>query len=229
MTPSGAHPLPDDLLGLAMGEDVPGGRAALEAHLDECEACRREYAGMVETLAALAYAAPPAAPPTGLRSAILAAAAREPRPVPLAAPAEAAPAGPARRRRSAWPDWSRWAPRVAVSAAAVMAVVFAVLITTNAGVQTRTVALHGVSGTVSVTDGTAVLESDAFAALPADRIYEMWVIHDGSVSPAGLFRSAAPPVTVRVPVASGDTIAVTREPAGGTRQPTSTPVASASI
>jgi len=57
----------------------------------------------------------------------------------------------------------------------------------------------------------------------------MWVIHDGAARPAGVFRNAASPVAVSGTVAPGDIIAVTKEPAGGSAQPTTTPVASAAI
>jgi len=223
MTRSAAHPAEEDLMALALGEADAGPRAALEAHLDACEPCRREYIGLIETLGTMAYAAPPQAPPARLRADILEAAAREPR-------AEPAPvATPARRRRAAWRGWSAWGPRLVVGAGALAAIVFATLVIVNGSASTRSIALHGVSGTVVVTGHTAALESADFAPLPMNRTYELWVIHNGAARPAGLFRTAASPVPVGGTVAPGDTVAVTREPAGGSVQPTTTPVASAAI
>jgi anti-sigma-K factor RskA len=223
MNRSPAHPPEEELIALALGESDAGPRAELEAHLDACETCRREYVGLIETLGTMAYAAPPEAPPARLRAEILEAAAREPR----AAPATLA--APARQRRIAWRGWSSWAPRIAVGAGALAAIVFAMLVFTTGSASTRSIALHGVPGNVVVSDHSAALESADFAPLPASRVYEMWVIHDGAARPAGVFRSAASPVAVRGTVAPGDTFAVTKEPAGGSAQPTTTPVAGAAI
>jgi len=223
MTRPAAHPPEEDLMALALGEADAGPRAALEAHLDACEPCRREFVGLIETLGTIAYAAPPQAPPARLRAEILEAAAREPRAV--AAPV----ATPARSRRVAWRGRSAWGPRIVVGAGALAAIVFAALVVINGSASTHSIALHGVPGTVVVTGHTAALESADFAPLPANRTYEMWVIHNGAARPAGVFRTAASPVLVGGTVAPGDTVAVTREPAGGSVQPTTTPVASAAV
>jgi len=223
MNRSPAHPPEEDLVALALGESAAGARAELEAHLDVCETCRHEYVGLVETLGTMAYAAPQQTPPVRLRADILEAVAREPRVEPASFDV------PPRRRRLAWPDWSAWAPRIVVGVGALAAIVFAVLVFTNGSAASRSVSLHGVPGNVVVTDHGAALESADFAPLPASRVYEMWVIHDGTARPAGLFHSAASPVAVSGTIAPGDTIAVTNEPAGGSAQPTATPVASAAI
>jgi len=221
-----AHPPEEELIALALGESDASARASLESHLDACDSCRREYVGLIETLGTMAYAAPSQAPPARVRADILAAASREPRTVPALA------AAPARRRRVTGPassGWSAWVPRFVVGAGALAAIVLAVLVIVNGSPSTHSVALRGVAGTVVVADHAAALESADFAPLPTDRVYEMWVIHDGAARPAGLFRSAASPVAVTGPVASGDILAVTREPAGGSAQPTTTPIASVRI
>jgi anti-sigma-K factor RskA len=174
----------------------------------------------------MAYAAPPQAPPARLRADILDAAAREPRTAPAPVLTRTRP------RRAMWRGWSgwpAWAPRVAIGAGALAAIACAVLVLTSAAPSVRSVALHGVPGSVVVTNQAAALESQDFAPLSAGRVYEMWVIHDGAARPAGLFRSAARPVAVAGTVTSGDTVAVTQEPAGGSAQPTTTPVATAAI
>jgi hypothetical protein len=221
---SAAHPPEEELIALALGESDASARASLESHMDACERCRREYVGLIETLGTMAYAAPPQVPSARLRGDILAAASREPRVVPAAAPA--------RRRRLAWPTrsgWSAWAPRVVIGAGALAAIVLAVVVIVSGAPSSHAVALRGVAGTVVVADHAAALESADFAPLPTGRVYEMWVIHDGVARPAGLFRSAASPVAVTGPVTSGDILAVTRERAGGSAQPTSTPIASVRI
>ena len=226
MTRSAAHPSDEDLMALALGEVDNAARAELEAHIDACGHCRREYVGLIETLGTMAYAVPSQAPPPRLRADILEAAAGEPRTV------TAPPAIAARPRRAAWggwAGWSAWAPRVAVGAGALAVVAVAALVVTSGSPATHAIPLHGVAGSVIVTNQTAALESTEFAPLPSGRTYEMWVIHDGAARPAGLFTSAAGIVPVTVPVAHGDTVAVTQEPAGGSSQPTTTPVAAAAV
>lgn len=223
MRSSAAHPPEEDLIALVLGEADASERTELEAHIDACEPCRREYVGLVEALGTMAYAAPTQAPPPHLRATILDAAAREPR------SAAASVTAPGRSRRAAWRGWSAWAPRIALGAGGLAAIVFAVLVFTNSSPATHSVALQGVTGSVVVTNQSAVLESKDFAPLPAGHIYEMWIIHDGAARPAGLFYTAVSPVMVGGKVDPGDTVAVTREPAGGSAQPTMTPIATAAV
>jgi anti-sigma-K factor RskA len=216
------HPPHEELLALALGEVDDGARATFEVHLEGCETCRQEYLSMIETLATVSYAAPSQAPPVRLRAAILDAVATEPRSVPTPEPRRAG-------RWAGWAGWGGWVPRVAIGAGALVATILVIVTLTSSSVSTQTVPLNGVTGTVLVTNHTAVLETADFRPLPAGRVYELWVIHDGSARAAGLFGIASLPVAVRGPVVSGDTVAVTQEPAGGSLQPTSTPLATARI
>jgi hypothetical protein len=226
MTRSAAHPPGEELMALALGEADDAARIQMDAHMDACEPCRREYVGVIEALGTMAYAAPSQAAPARLRADILDAVAHEPRTVK--APTARA-ARPRRAARRGWADQSVWASRIAIGAGALAAVALAALVFTTGAPSTRAIPLHGVPGRVIVTNQTAALESSQFARPPTGRVYEMWVIHDGAARPAGLFTSAAGIVPVTVPVAPGDTVAVTQEPAGGSSHPTTTPLAAAAI
>ncbi|WP_307812261.1 anti-sigma factor [Lacisediminihabitans changchengi] len=75
---------------------------------------------------------------------------------------------------------------------------------------------------------SAVVVSD-LPALPSDKTYELWYIDGAHITPAGTFTAAENGKTVRVldgKMSSGDTIGITVEPAGGSKKPTTEPVAS---
>jgi anti-sigma-K factor RskA len=75
-----------------------------------------------------------------------------------------------------------------------------------------------------------VLILDGIAAAPEGKTYEIWVIENGSATPAGLFPggSEREVVPVEVPVASGNLVAVTVEDAAGAEQPTTKPLVTSS-
>ena len=219
------HPPHEDLVVLALGDLDDATLARVEGHLEVCDVCRQEYVGLIETLASVAYAAPSQVPPTELRTAILHAVAIESQGV-----SEPVPSGGRRRIGWAgWPGWGGWAPRLAVSAGVAMAIIVVMVVLSQSSATTRTIPLQGVAGTVQVTDHHAVLETAAFRPPPIGRVYELWVIHGGKARPAGLFQNIRVPVAVGGSVGSGDVVAVTQEPAPGSAQPTSTPVATARI
>lgn len=87
--------------------------------------------------------------------------------------------------------------------------------------------------TVALASGRAVVLADGVTALPADRTYQLWVVRPEGISSLGLGPAAsaaagswARPVTGLRP---GDTVAVSVEPRGGSRQPTTTPVAAVEL
>jgi len=97
--------------------------------------------------------------------------------------------------------------------------------------QSQTVALaDGGEATAhwSETVGKAVLVSDGLPTIAEDQSFELWFVRDGAPIPAGVFTSDDGTATALLdgPIESGDVIAVTIEPAGGspTGQPTSDPI-----
>ena len=72
-----------------------------------------------------------------------------------------------------------------------------------------------------------VASTSGLPALAGGKIYELWFIAPGNVRPAGLL--PAPEAGQTAPLiasglAAGDQVALTVEPAGGTRQPTTKPI-----
>jgi len=201
--------------GYALEALEPEEERAFETHLRGCERCREQLAAFAEPTAALAFAAPPAAPPPALRARILAAA-RDERPnvVPL---------------RPRWAVPAAVAAAVASSAAVGLGVWAGILQSqSHTGRQAlATVALRGASGSLVLSSGgAAALVVSGLPPTPAGKTYEAWVVLSRTALPAGLFTTATGAASVRLsrPVPAGAQVALTLEPAGGSPAPTSRPL-----
>lgn len=71
----------------------------------------------------------------------------------------------------------------------------------------------------------AVLATEGLPALPADRVYELWLIHDGAMVPAGTTDGHAGVHPLAGDAATATGAGITIEPAGGSGQPTGAPLA----
>lgn len=202
-------------------------------HVAECDRCRRRLREAEAVAASLAYAVPAAAPPPDLRDRVLATV----EPVVEAAPGR--PPGarpqPARSRTRSW--WPRFAAVAvpALAAAVVGLVIWNVSLHGDlSGLHSelshgRTGHLRGVGNVVVKSDGNATLYASIRPA-PPGKTYEAWVIRGKVALPAGLFKGGG---TVNLKLSEdarpGDVIAVTIEPAGGTKKPTTTPIAAHTV
>jgi anti-sigma-K factor RskA len=188
-------------------------RRAYEDHLAGCERCREELAAFTSTAEALAYAASPAEPSPLLRDRILVAARGE--------------------RPNVVPMRPRWAYPVAAVAAVAACAVIALGIW-NVSLHNRlsnaqaleSVPVTGAPGSLIVgSRGSAALVLYRLSAAPAGKTYEAWVIRGKRApTPAGVFRGGGTtffPIDGRV--RKGSVVAVTVEPAGGSRAPTTKP------
>ena len=85
-----------------------------------------------------------------------------------------------------------------------------------------------VTAVVSVREHEAVITTTDVPPLPRTRVYQLWVMTPvGRATSAGLLTVTSPgPVTpvLASGILPGDRLGVTVEPAGGTKQPTTTPV-----
>jgi anti-sigma-K factor RskA/putative zinc finger protein len=191
----------------------PGDERIVEEHLAECERCRVELRQFEAVASGLAYTAPPTALPPHLRARILGS-------VEPVVPAAHAPSPDARRRFAWW-------PRVATVAAPALAVAVLALLAWNISLRDqlsgRDVSAVGqiasVGNVVRYGDGDVRL----FATLPpaaTGKIYEAWVIRDGTPLPAGTFRDGSGEIDLTRPAQPGDVIAVTLEPGNGSETPT---------
>jgi anti-sigma-K factor RskA len=211
------QPEPHTLAGAYAMDALDGpDRARFERHLERCEECTREVAGLHEATARLAAAAA-ARPPAPLKDSLLAETARTRQLPPVtggARPAtarRAGPAGPTRRLGRIRP-WVR-APRLAAVLAMVAALAaVAVWVGGQNGDVGRAPGQPAVSHAVATvltapdltvitgrvrTGGTAtvmmsrhermlVFAAAGLRALPGSRCYELWLMQPGQDRPAGL-------------------------------------------
>jgi len=223
----------DELIaGQALYALSPDDEERVALHVAECDSCRRQLREAEALAASLAYAVPAAAPPPELRDRVLASV----EPVVEAVPAQPAPARPQPARRS-----RSWWPRVAAVAVPVLAAAVVGLAIWNISLNNDLSGLHsqlyhgtagnlrGVGNVVVKQDGNATLYASIRKA-PPGKTYEAWVIRGKVALPAGLFKGGG---TVNLKLSPdarpGDVIAVTVEPAGGTKAPTTTPIAAHTV
>ena len=89
-----------------------------------------------------------------------------------------------------------------------------------------------VAGTLERQDGSAILTMSHLPALPQNDVYETWVQRDGTLQPSSLFvprRDRTADAAVPGPLDNADAVLVTREPRGGSQQPTSPPLLRADL
>jgi anti-sigma-K factor RskA len=215
-------------------------------HMSRCQSCASEVRGFHEVATALAFAAA-TEPPPELRDRVLAAAART-RQLP---PEVKTQGGHARLRRTrAWVPWVPWLSGVVATASIVVAVLFGfaqahtqqeldqaravnqaislLLSSPQATLLSHSTTKGGVATVVLVADRheLAVI-TNGLPALPAGKVYQLWLIGKTKIVSAGLLPPAqagrTPPVLASG-VVKGDTLGLTVEPAPGSTQPTTTPI-----
>jgi anti-sigma-K factor RskA len=201
-------------------------------HVAECDRCRRQLREAEALAASLAYVVPPATTPPDLRARVLGAV----EPVVEARPAAEPVAEPRRR-----PARAGWWPRLAAVAVPVMAAAIVGLVVWNVSLRNQVSSLEGplgrgqvarlggVGSLVTNPGGRTTLYSSIHRA-PAGKTYEAWVIRGKVALPAGLFQGGGTiKLTLTRPAKPGDVIAITIEPAGGTKAPTAKPIAAQKI
>ena len=177
--------------------------AAVERHLASCSEPHDDARELISAASLVPAALEPVTPSPGLRGRLMATVAETPqdhRPVMTAPAAPVAPVEPAAPIRRPW--WQLGPLPTAVAAAALAAAVGlgAWGATLNARLADRDAAIaaiaaadaiHAASGTagsgwVIESDGRALFMSENLADLPADRLYEFWLIDaEGNATAAG--------------------------------------------
>ena len=225
----------------ALGDESE--RDRFTRHLGRCPSCAAEVRGFREGGTAMAFAAA-AEPPPGLRDQVLATAART-RQLPPEVTTHARP----RRGRSRVP-WVPWLSGVVAVASIAIAVFFGLaqahtqqeLDQARAQAQAISLLLSSPQVTLlskSTTKGgvaTVVLAADRhelavvtsdLPALPAGKVYQLWLIGKTRTVSAGLLPPAEAgrtPAVLASGVTTGDTLGLTVEPAPGSAQPTTKPI-----
>jgi anti-sigma-K factor RskA len=244
------RPEPHTLAGAYAMDALDGAdRARFERHLERCEECTREVAGLHEATARLAAAAA-ARPPGALKEMLLAETARTRQLPPVTRAAVATTRGPVvPGRRLARLRTRLRAPRLAVVLAGV-AVLAALAVWASGTVGRpslpgRSAAGHDVATVLTAPDltvlsgrlrtgGTAtvmmsgrdrmlVFAASGLRALPDSQRYELWLMRPGADRPAGLLpmpRHGMSGPVVASGLRPGDRLGLTVEPAHGSRRPT---------
>lgn len=227
----------DSVTAYALGSLPPARAAAVEYHLRDCEVCREEYRVIRPAVTAVAYSAE-----TALDARSGAAAS----PL-LKARVMKRVRGEARRRPPrTWPGY-------AVAAACLAVAIFTGLHNLSlsgqlsheraqSAAQAATIAdltapdsrrRHFAGGEVVTRDGRLYLAMHGLPALADGRVYQAWTLAKGakSMAPSVTFRPARGVAVLRLPVPAATIVAVgvSVEPEGGSKQPTTKPIAVVSI
>jgi anti-sigma factor RsiW len=201
------------------------------AHLAECDVCRREVAELQVVADNLPLAAPQVVSPQSVRDRIMAAVEPEAQLLRAAGRGADRPAAPKRRRR--WLPSFGLRPALAAGAVACAALVAVVLAASSGGGGSRTFAASlapaGAKVVVKVSGERAELSVAGMPATPANRVYEVWLVREGSAPRPthALFGVRADGnAVVKIPERLGNAQAVwvTAEPSGGSLVPTGAPV-----
>ena len=207
----------DDAAAYALGALDSDEATRFEDHVKSCPECRTQLSEMRSAAGALALAAPRVDAPKRLRTVVLADVRRDAR------------SRTERRRAPRWFPIGRPVPVLSGAGALLAAAVIAIAVISGGGSGVRTYPGHvtfaNASARLRVGAGTPELIVHRMPAPPAGKVYEVWVLHSrGAVATSALFDvNATGSATIAVPAslrgASG--VAVTAEPAGGSRHPTS--------
>jgi len=230
--------------GYALDALDPGSeRDRFTRHLSRCQSCAGEVRGFREVATAMAFAAA-TPPPPGLRDRVLTAAART-RQLPPEVPAHGRP-----RRARSRALWVPWLSGVVAAASIVVAVLFGLaqahtqnelnqvraenkaisllLSSPQVTLLSKSTTAGGVATVVlSAARRQLAVVTSGLPALPPGQVYQLWLIGKTKTTSAGLLPPAqagqTPPVLASG-VVKGDTLGLTIEPAGGSAQPTTTPI-----
>lgn len=220
-------------------------RHDFEAHLDGCATCREEVDSLREVTLLLAETVA-VEPPSSLRADILARVRETPQEPPLMAQGDGSGEGsaPAHELATVLPLRPRWRSRGAALAAAAALLVgggitWQVVDQVTTSVSDEVLAAPDArtwetttpdGGRVEVTRsadmGRAVLRVEALPDPGEGRAYQAWLQDDGgSMIPAGVVTSTNSELLLEGDVDAAVGVGLTTEPAAGSEQPTSDPVA----
>jgi anti-sigma-K factor RskA len=221
----------DNVALYALGALSPREAAEVATHLQTCEECRAEYAFLRPAVTAVGYSAKADALTEGPSVLLKARLMKQ-----------------VRSAQPAWPRISRWPAFVAAAclAIAVGAGLFSASLRERLGRDESAMAQQSAMiadftapdakryafghGSVLVHGRNLYIAMNELAAPPAGMVYQAWTLPKGSkkMAPSVTFKPGASGETlVRLPEAANAiaAVAVSVEPAGGSKQPTSKPIA----
>ena len=226
----------DEVASYVLGALPDDEHERFEAHLETCEECRREVADLQVAADALPLAAVQLVPPPELKDRLMTVVRSEAE-LLQTAEAPARQAAPPREKRRRW--WGlRPLPAIGL-ATAVLAVAVVAGVLVAGGDDTHTVqakvtltAAPNARATLEVNGDEGTLKVTDFPPAGNDRVYQAWRMRGGKPAPAGLFRVGSDgkaTLAIEEPLKAGDQVLVTREPGGGSAQPTTNPIAAAAV
>jgi anti-sigma-K factor RskA len=211
----------EDLAAYMLGALEPGEAAEFERHLEGCEHCQAEMRWFEPAVQTLPESVERQEPPRSLRENLMAEVRADVRPT--------------KELRPRW-SWS-WRPAVAVAA-----VVLAIAAVAGyevgrggggeEGASTIVSREHGVVVKMVREGGGGTLRLANVQQLPPGKVLEAWVRREGTVEPVpALFvpdREGRASTTI-ADISGVDTVMVTEEPQGGSKEPTSPPIVTMSV
>jgi anti-sigma-K factor RskA len=223
----------DDLATYALGALKEGEASDLRRHLDRCEECREHLRWLQPAVDVLPRTVPQIEPPSSLRKRVMTTVRAESRDARDAARADA--------RRSSWRGWGALLMRPATAFAAAALLIAGALggyLLHSPTHHSSVVAARGTptaptaSGSLERQGGVAILHVEGMPALAGNQVYETWVKRGDTVEPSSVFtlrRNRSGDAAIPGPLEGADAVLVTREPSGGSPQPTSRPVLEATL
>jgi anti-sigma-K factor RskA len=231
---SGHDRFADDVGAYLLGALEPNEVRRFEKHLKSCGDCRREVARLEVARDALPASVEQHSPAPELKAALMETVRAE-----AADSARSALRTPARTGRSRWRDMLLARPRLAAAAAALLVAIGVaagalVGATGGGGQHSSTVAAtvdtsRMPAGRASLvvpadadTKGGAILRVEGMQAPQAGHVFEVWIKRGDKVTPSSLFtvgRDGSGAAAIPNRLRGADAVLVTREPEGGSRQP----------
>jgi anti-sigma-K factor RskA len=234
---AGHEELRDELAAYALGALPPEEAAQLERHLADCESCRDRLRWLRPAVDMLGASVEQLTPPSELRKRLMETVRSEAAPSPQ--PETVATGARLRGRR--WAGWGGALLRPATAFVSVLLIVTGVVagyaLRGDDGDPTTTIAAQAASPEFDVSaelvrqGDNGALHVQEMPAISRDKVYEVWVQRGDAVEPASTFVLNRDGTAVAaVPgLDDADAVLVTREPYGGSEQPTTRPVLQASL
>jgi anti-sigma-K factor RskA len=224
----------DEVGAYVLGALEPDEAAAFEAHVADCETCRRDVADLRVAADALPVSVPIVSPPPALKTRIMAVVEQEAELLDAAGRGADRPPAPRPRRRLL--DWlSR--PAVALACALLLLAgggLAGVLL--SGGEEARTVvattAARGADVRLEIRDEGSTLVAQNMPAPPRGRIYQVWLKRPGKdPEPTSVLWSTRADGSAQVAVPGSlegvEAVLVTHEPPRGSDEPSVAPVITA--
>ncbi len=222
---SDEHVNRDDLAAYALGALEPADVDRLEQHVPGCDTCREYLTWLDPAIALLPASVAQRQPPRSLKRALMKEVRQD---------IKAAERSDHRSRRASNPLAALWRPATALAVVAVMLVGAvagyglrgesdATDPTVTIAAETNRPAGKLASATLEVTGDRGTLYVEGLPALPVNRVYQAWIQRNGKMEPSTPFvvrKDGSSQVAIEGNLAGASGIYVTREPGGGSRQPT---------